>query len=322
MATTIADVAKRAGVGVGTVSRVLNGGKSVNEKTKEAVLKAIEELNYSPNSMAKKLREQKNGVIALMIPLLYHPYFAKLADCVEREASQYGYSVMLVSTQQHVEKEDEMLERINRREVDGAIIVTHYEHSVEQTKGCPLVAIDRHLGEDVPFVTSDNYEATKKAVRYLFECGCKNVAYLGTKPIVDSEVLLREKAYRDALAAYGKPVKIINESRVHGDEKSIVDEFFDNIGDTDGVFVSGCSTAGLLCGVAEERGIKIPEQLQVVAYDGSFKQWSTKQITCMEQPLDELSRSAVKLLIDKIHGKPTPLCTMHECSFIVGTTTK
>lgn len=322
MATTIADVAKRAGVGVGTVSRVLNGGKSVNAKTKEAVLKAIDELNYSPNSMAKKLREQKNGVIALMIPLLYHPFFAKLADCVEREASQCGYSVMLVSTQQHVEKEDEMLERINRREVDGAIIVTHYEHSEEQINGCPLVAIDRHLGDGVPYVTSDNYEATKKAVKYLFEHGCKNVAYLGTKPVVDSEVLLREKAYRDVLAEYGKPVKIINEAKVHGDEKSIVDEFFANMGDTDGVFVSGCSTAELLCLSAEEMGIKVPEQLQVVAYDGSFKQWSMKLITCMEQPIDELSRSAVELLIDKINGKSTPLCTMHKCSFVIGTTTK
>ena len=86
MAATIADVAKMAGVGVGTVSRVLNGGKSVNENTKNAVLKAMDLLNYTPNSMAKRLREQKSGIIALMIPVVSHPFFAQFAEYIEQEA--------------------------------------------------------------------------------------------------------------------------------------------------------------------------------------------------------------------------------------------
>ena len=121
MAATIADVAKEAGVGVGTVSRVLNGGKSVSANTREAVEQAMDRLKYNRNSIAKRLREQKSGIIALMIPVVYHPFFAQFAENVERAADKYGYSVLLVASQQCVRKESDMLDRIKRREVDGDI---------------------------------------------------------------------------------------------------------------------------------------------------------------------------------------------------------
>ena len=128
MAATIADVAKMAGVGVGTVSRVLNGGKSVNEKTKRAVVEAMSKLDYTPNSMAKRLREQKSGIIALMIPVVSHPFFAQFAEYIEQAADKYKYSVLLVASQQRVQKESNIFERIKKREVDGAICVTHFVH--------------------------------------------------------------------------------------------------------------------------------------------------------------------------------------------------
>ena len=108
MAATISDVAKCAGVGIGTVSRVLNGGKSVKDDKQQAVMRAVRELNYKPNSMAKRLREQKNGVIALMVPVVNHPFFAQFIDCVDQEADKFGYSTLLVASQQHAEREDKI----------------------------------------------------------------------------------------------------------------------------------------------------------------------------------------------------------------------
>ena len=199
MATTIKDVAKYAGVGIGTVSRVLNDEKAVNSETREKVRKAMEALDFQPNRMASRLRRNETRNIALLVPLVNHPFFAKLANYVEDEADKFGYSVILVSSQQRVEKEKDIIDRIKRREVDGAVFVTHYAHEAEELKGCPIVSIDRSFGEEYPYVTSDNYDSTFKAVEYLISKGCKKIGYIGSKPLVSSEVMERERAYRDAV---------------------------------------------------------------------------------------------------------------------------
>ena len=128
MATTIKDIAKYAGVGVGTVSRVINNEKGVGQKTREKVLDAMKTLNYQPNNMAMQLRRNATRIIALLVPIVNHPFFAKLAYYIEDEADKFGYSVILVSSQQRVEREAEIIKKIKHREVDGAVFVTHYMH--------------------------------------------------------------------------------------------------------------------------------------------------------------------------------------------------
>ena len=323
MATTIKDVAQRAGVGVGTVSRVLNGGKSVNKQTQQRVLEAIKELNFVPNKMASRLRKDESGIIALLVPVVNHPFFAKLAYFVEDEADRFGYSVLLVSSQKRMEKERNILHRIRRREVDGAIFVTHFEHDDKELQGCPLVSIDRPLGKDIPYVTSDNYDATKKAVEYLLEKGCKRIGYVGSKPLVESEVLKREEAYLDVMKAHGLPPRIKNDAILHGDESNVVSEFLQSYPDVDGVFASGYTMAQVLYETAVQRGIAVPNQMQIVSYDGSFKQWSDNYIlTCVEQPIEAMARTVVRLLIDKIEGKQVEMRTMLKTDFLIGITTK
>ena len=320
MAVKISDVAKSAGVGIGTVSRVLNGG-SVNQKTKETVMRVGAELGYKPNSMAKRLREQRNNTIALMVPVLYHPFFSKLADCVEREADKFGYSMLLVASQRHVEKEKNIIERIEKREVDGAIFVTHFDHDPEEFEGLPLVSIDRHLADGIPYVTSDNYEATKNGVEYLLQRGCKRVGFIGTKPIVESEVMYREKAYRDVMRSHGMEEIAVNEVIGHGDEEMLVKKFLDMYGDVDGVFASGYSIAQAFYAMSASVGKKFPDDCQLVSYDGVFDIWGGA-MTCIQQPIEAMSASAVKLLIDKIEGRETPVRTVHNGTFVVGATTK
>lgn len=323
MATTIKDVAERAGVGVGTVSRVLNGGKSVNKQTNQRVLDAIEELKFVPNQMASRLRKDKSGLIALLVPIVDHPFFARLAYFVEDEADKYGYSILLVSSQKRMEKELNILQRIRRREVDGAIFVTHFEHSEEELRDCPLVSIDRPLSADVPYVTSDNYDATKNAVEYLLKKGCKKIGYVGSKPLVDSEVLKREEAYLDVMKEYGIQPRVKNDVIYHGDEYKVVEEFLQAYPDVDGVFASGYTMAQVLSETVLQKGKKIPDDLQIVAYDGSFKQWSDNQyLTYVQQPIEAMAREVVKLLIDKMEGKAVPVRTMLKTSFQIGITTK
>ena len=323
MAATIADVAKEAGVGVGTVSRVLNGGKSVSANTREAVERAMDRLKYNRNSIAKRLREQKSGIIALMIPVVYHPFFAQFAENVERAADKYGYSVLLVASQQCVRKESDMLDRIKRREVDGAIFVTHFAHDDAEFSECPLVSIDRHLADGVPFVTSDNYSATAKSVEFLIGKGCKKIGYIGSKPQVDSEVELREKAYRDVMNKHGLTARVVNDAIIHGEENELAQRFWEKYGDADGIFAAGYSVANAVCAQALAAGKRIPEDVQVVAYDGVFGNWSgAPAITCVEQPVEQMATTAVELLIKKIEGGKVPDKIIHESKFVIGTTTK
>lgn len=322
MATTIKDVAKHAGVGIGTVSRVINNEGAVGAQTRQKVLDAMNDLNYSPNNMASQLRRNETRIIALLVPIVNHPFFAKLAYYVEDEADRFGYSTILVSSQQRVEKEVEIISRIKQKKVDGAVFVTHYVHEEDDLKDCPIITIDRVLGKDTPYVTSDNYEATKKAVKYMIERGAKRIGFIGSKPLVDSEVMERERAYRDVMAEYGMPVRIVNEVMQHGEETVVVADFMEKYADVDGVFVSGYTLSQFFYDAAIELGKKIPEDLQIVSYDGIFKQWSTSNMTSVEQPVEEMARQVVRLLIKKIHGEETCTRTVLKTKFVLGTTTK
>jgi len=323
MAVTIKDVAKCAGVGVGTVSRVINGGESVNEEKRLRVQEAIKKLNFVPNRMAVRLRKNASGLIALLVPVINHPFFAKFAYFAEDEASKYGYSLLLVSSQHRISKEEEILRRIKRREVDGAIFVTHYEHTEEDLKDCPIASIDRQLGKDIPYVTSDNYGSTKKAIEFLIEKGCKKIGYVGSKPLVESEVLKREEAYLDVIKEHGMQPYLMNDVIFHGEENEVVSKFLKTYKELDGVFASGYTMAQVLYETALQQGIDVPKDLQIISYDGAFRQWNNNRLlTCLEQPIEEMAREVVKLLVDKIAGKEVPVRTMFQTSFVLGATTK
>lgn len=322
MEVTIKDVAKYAGVGVGTVSRVINNEKAVGARTREKVLAAMRALNYSRNNMAFRLRKNETRIIALLVPVVNHPFFAKLAYFVEDEASKFGYSVILVSSQQKVDKESDIITKIKHREVDGAVFVTHYMHEEEELQNCPIVSIDRSFGENIPYVTSDNYDATKRALKFMIERGAERVGFIGSKPLVASEVMERSRAYLDLMEEYGMPVRMVNEVMQHGDETTVVADFMQKYNDVDGVFVSGYTLSQVFYEAATEQGKRIPDDLQIISYDGIFKQWGISNITSVEQPIEEMARQVVRLLIKKIHNEETPKRTVLKTEFVLGTTTK
>lgn len=322
MAVTIKDVARRANVGVGTVSRVLNGG-CVNGETREAVLKIMRELNFTPNRTAHRLRKKRAGVIAVLVPVINHPFFAEFVEAVEEESEKYGWSVIIVSSQQKIKKEEGILEKIRTKEIDGAIFVTHYRHSESELKGFPLVSIDRKMGENIPYVTSNNYDATRGAVEYLLNRGCKKIGFIGTKPVVESEVMLREKAYSDIMEERGLEKRIVYESAMHGEERGIAEKFFKEFLDSDGIFAAGYTIAQEVLAIARERGVNVPEDLQIIAYDGAFSNWGgNRTLTAIEQPVSEMAGAIVKILAEVIEGKKAPQRTVLNAKMVQGDTTE
>ena len=179
------------------------------------------------------------------------------------------------------------------------------------------------MGENIPCVTSDNYEATKKSIEYLIEKGCKKIGYIGTKPLVDSEIMLREKVYREVMGVHGMGEYVVNEIAIHGDEAALVEKFFNLYGDVDGIFAAGYTVARLTAEYAKSMGKTVPGDIQIVSYDGCFPTWdNTALLTCVEQPIDDMARSAVDILIDKIKGKPVEARTVLESKFVIGCSTK
>ncbi|MDE6505586.1 MAG: LacI family transcriptional regulator [Clostridia bacterium] len=322
MAVTIKDVANYANVGVGTVSRVLNGG-SVNKTTRETVMKAMRELKFTPNVTAHRLRKNRTGVIAVLVPIINHPFFSEFVERVEEAADKYGWSVLIVSSQQKLDKENGIIEKIRRKEIDGAIFVTHYKHDEKDLQGCPFVSIDRPLSKDIPYVTSNNYEATAEALEYLISKGCKKIGYIGSKPIVDSEVMQREKAYLDTMAKHGFEPRIVNDVIMHGEERGAVDKFFAAYPDVDGIFAAGYTMAQTTYGAAIEKGYSVPDCLQIIGYDGSFEKWGNiKSLTAVEQPISEMAKAVVDLLYGVIEGKQVTTRTSMKAKLVIGATTK
>ena len=113
------------------------------------------------------------------------------------------------------------------------------------------------------------------------------------------------------------------EAAEHGNEERLCEEFLQKFGEVDGVFASGYSIAKTLEMLASSKGYKIPEGIQLIAYDGTFRDFSNQSaISCIEQPIKEMAREATKLLLDKIAGKSVPEKVVLQSKFVVGTTTK
>ena len=320
---TINDVARVSGYGIGTVSRVLQGDGSVKESTRAKILKVIDELHYTPNVNGARLRQKHSKVIAVLVPIINHPVFAEFVENIESAANEQGYSVLLVSSQMNVERESDILKKIKRKEVDGAIFITHYEHDGEDLEGCPLVSVDRHLNHSIPFVSSDNYQASKQAIELLISHGDTKIGYIGTKPFVKSEVSLREQAYIDTMNEHGLEIRLMNDSVEHGKEEQLVDSFFNKYPDVDAVFASGNTLSQLAYRKLNELGRDVPREVELIGYDGVFSAWdNTVSISSIQQPIKEMAQASFTILTKLINGQAVEQKNIFNTRFIKGNTTR
>ena len=319
MKTTIKDIAKASGYGVGTVSRVLSNDKSVSDKTRQKILDVIKELDYIPNVNGARLKQKHSKVIAVLVPVIYHPFFAEFVEELEKVSMDNNYSLLLVTSQNNIDKETEIINLIKSHRVDGAIFVTHYNHDENKLKGCPLVSIDRHLGNDIPLITSDNYDATMNALEKLFESGARKIAFIGSKPCVDSEVNLRYQAYVDFVKNHGLPTLDLFEVVGHGGESEMVAQFFEKYKDFDAIFVSGCSLSIAIHNELLNRKMAIPNDIQLVSYDGLFL--GTEMLTAIQQPIKEMAIASFLTLTKLIKGEEVNKKQIFNTTFIKGETT-
>ena len=203
----IKDVARQAGVGIATVSRVLNNSGYVKKETRKKIEKIIKEINYIPNEIARSMTRQKNNIVAFIIPNSTHLFFGELLYHVEEELYKYGYKLMICNSSEKLEKEIIYLDMLKNNRVDAVILLTNNDIEKYLDKKLPLISFDRRF-KDVPFVASDNYEGGVLAAKRLIEIGCTKLMFIGDDAQGDltpvmTEVSKRRIGFSEYLAKKG-----------------------------------------------------------------------------------------------------------------------
>ena len=283
--TTIQDVARHAGVGAATVSRVLSGKGYVKQETKERVMQSIEALNYTPNEMARNLFHGKSGIIAVIIPELAHPFFSELVNAFEVSLCKVGYQTMVCNT--FYEKNYEL---------------RYLEKSLQR----PVIGLDRKLAETIPYVAADHEEGGRMAAQELIRSGCRNVVQFGE---VEDSVITpssqRHFVFRKVVEAHGITCssypKQPNYSAYNTYQESAA-RLFEEHPDVDGIFGTDLYAAACLQ-YALAHGIRVPQDVKIVAYDGTYMtRFLHPEMTTICQPIQQLADEAVRMITDMING--------------------
>jgi LacI family transcriptional regulator len=302
--STIKDVAKLAGVSVATVSRVLNKNGYVHEDTLKKVERAIELLDYKPSTVARSLFNKSSRLIGLVVPNILNPFFPEVARAVEDVAYKEGYTVVLCNSDGSLEKEKQYIDVLLRNNVDGFIVATNLQNSVNYMHlEVPVVAIDRMFNERIPTVYADNYAGSKLATELLVAKGCRNLAHIrGPRNV--SPANERYEGFLDAVSKAQLPYTVIDSEMEGAGNEHAAAELLEKHPDVDGVFGWNDLVAVSVVKAALQRGIRIPDDLQVVGFDGiSLTEIMFPALTTVAQPIYKMGRKATKLLIEQIEGK-------------------
>ena len=305
---TIRDVAEKAGVSVTTVSRVRNNRGYISEATRKKVYKAMEELDYQPNEVARSLFRKRSNIIGLIVPTVAHPFFAELTAYVETYAYARGYKVLICNSQLDASKEQEYVGMLRRNQVDGIIMASHTLEVEEYKKlNLPVVTFERFISNHIPYVTSDNYQGGKLAVELLLERGCKMIAHMCGSLHLDMLANQRHRAFMDVAEARNVPFFTV-ETDINVFEvdkyEQLLTELLTQHPDIDGLFLNSDIMAIAAMKVCRKLGKRIPEDMKIIGYDDvSIASLVSPQITSVRQPLAEMSELSVRLIEDLVEGK-------------------
>ncbi len=303
----IKDVAKRAGVGVGTVSRMLNDSGYVAEETRKKIRNAMYELNYTPNELARNLYHKRTGIVAVLVPNVSNPFFAEFVDYVETELYASGFKMMLCNTAKASNAELEYLDMLNRHIVDGVITGVHTLDVEEYGKiHKPIVALDRYLGEHIPTVAVDHEEGGRLAAEALIRSGCKKVLHFRGDTAVGSPYHERHYEFDRVMKKRGVETCDYELKRNRFDSEyyqRVVQDVFARQLEFDGIFAVDWLAIECMNEV-RRRHLRIPEDVKIISYDGTFITKLTEpRLTTIVQPIEELAKEAVRLVGKLIAGE-------------------
>lgn len=308
-AVTIQDVAKRAGVSVSTVSRVLNSKVDVASDTQDRVSAVIEELGYTSNLAARSMRSRKKNLIGLVVPDIGFPYSIEIMKGINRAIAESRFDLLVYTTggiqkDGTVTREQHYVSLLNNSLTDGAIVVA--SSAAEFVTDAPIIAVDPHLvSPNYPSVQGTNYQGGLQAMEHLLQLGHRRIGYINGRPEIASSGR-RLKGYQDALKSAGIPFD--EDLCVSGDYSTATGREralqLLSLGEPPtAIFAANDQSAIGVFQAAEERGVRIPEDLSVIGFD-NITEAQYLGLTTIDQNLAEMGYVAVNMLINLINDKP------------------
>lgn len=306
---TLRDVAQAAGVGVMTVSRVINEvpGKKVSEATAARVRAVIESLGYEPNHVARNLRGSRSGVIGLIITHVNDPFCADCARAVEAEARACGYVTMLVASDENPALEEQQIAILRRRQVEGLLIIPASRKgphpSAARLRGIPVVAVDRPIaGLKSDSVMIYNRASAREVTGHLIAHGHRRIAMVGYGAQIHT-VRERIRGYRDAMIAAGlNPLVDV----IGSDAATAMDQTRRLIttpaSPTAVVGINSMVVHGVIQ-AARDMSLEIPRDLAVAGFDDfPWAGFVSPALTLVHQPSAEIGRRAAAMLFERLRG--------------------
>lgn len=307
---SIRDVARRAGVGVGTVSRVINGTGYVSADTRKKIESAIEELQYKPNELARNLFRNKTGIVGILVPDVDHPFFSSYVRQTEVALYEMGYKTLIGNTIGISNREREFLDMLDRNMVDGIITGSHTLEGDEYLKRKKtIVSLDRDFGSRIPMVGSDHMSGGEMAANILIKNKCKKVLNIsGVAPDIAAND--RHAILETILTEHGvEVIDVIMEWNKfgHEDYREIARKAMQKCDGIDGVFGTD-QPALYYMHLAMEAGRKVPDNFRVVTYDGTdITRLCYPEATSICQNIEMLAEISANSVVDLIEERrPVP----------------
>jgi len=308
---TIHDVAKRAGVGSITVSRVINNSGYISSETRERIQKAIDELGYVPNTLARSLRSRRTNTVALIVTDITNPFFTTLARGVEDAANEAGYTVIFCNTDESAAKEEKYLNVLLQKQVDGLLLVPTQRsvNSIHQIlkHGTPVVVLDRRIPEvDVDSVRCDSLDGAYKLTKYLVSLGHRQIAIMSGAVGV-STADDRVAGYRKALEEDGIAIsdRYILRGEFTPDSGYSMTEQAINLPlrPTALIAANNFITIGAMKAL-QEAEMEVPEDMALAGFDDLPPAIVTFPFfTVVSQPAYEMGTQAMQLLLKRLSAK-------------------
>ncbi|WP_347548561.1 LacI family DNA-binding transcriptional regulator [Pseudalkalibacillus hwajinpoensis] len=305
------DVAKLANVSTATVSRVLQNPETVKEKTRVKVLQAIEELNYQPNVLARYFRRTETKTILVMVPSIMNNVFPQMIAGIDLVANQAGYKVLLGNTYQEPEKAYSYIEELKQKQVDGMILLTtrlDYQIISDLADDYPVVLASDYIeGLTAPTVAIDNISSARDAVEHLLQIGHQRVGMI-TGPLDIPLSRDRLKGYRQALLGHDIDVEsVLIQEGDHTYESGYnqMNKFLALDKTPTAIFAANDSMAMGAIKAIKAHGLRVPEDVAVVGFDNiQFSAIFEPALTTIAQPLVEMGKRSMELLLKQIKGEP------------------
>jgi DNA-binding LacI/PurR family transcriptional regulator len=307
---TLEEVAAHAGVGRGTVSRVINNAAGVKESTRRAVQRAIEELGYVPNLAARSLAGQRSNAVALVLTepdwrVFAEPFFSEIVRSLGDALADTGMQLMLTLVRSDSDRK-RFLEYARGSRVDGVLLLSvragdRLPDMLAEAR-LPTVMLGRRSGDEyVSHVDADNVGGARSAVSHLVARGRRTIATI-TGPLDMDAARCRLRGYQDALAVAGldSEMSLVAESDFTQDSgRRAMTELLERHPEIDGVLAASDTTAAGALQALRAAGRRVPQDVAVIGFDDfSLAQRTKPRLTTVRQPLEEMGRAMIRLLLE------------------------